>query len=375
MMTRKEGVNGHLLLAFALCGLALGAGAAPKYQATITASGYTGAMTLANFPVLVRISTSTISGFSYSQCKKANGADLSFVDANTNAIPHEIDTWNPEGESLVWVKVPSFAKDTTFMMRWGDDEAALVTASDTWTGYVMVWHLDDATDAKTLANSSPSGSVYDAVPRDSNSMQSLYFGTGDAAAPIGGARCISETNAHWVSFLKMTNNYSTALGTVSQFTLSTWIRATDVGSGSNWFQLFRNKASSWNDTKGFWVDTPLATQIKVVGNGATITEVNGFPTMKDNWVHVVIAYNGTKATVYGNGQKIKEVTVQSVTEHGPYLQVAAGTWGAWLDEFRFMKGTASADWVKADYDTVKTSDFLAYGKVERLIHGFMLFLR
>ena len=36
-----------------------------------------------------------------------NGRDLRFVDANGTVLPHEIESWNQSGISLVWVRVPT----------------------------------------------------------------------------------------------------------------------------------------------------------------------------------------------------------------------------------------------------------------------------
>lgn len=57
--------------------------------------------TLANFPVLVRIPAGTAA-----ECR-ADGADIRFTspDGETE-YPHEIDAWNPDGESTVWVLCP-----------------------------------------------------------------------------------------------------------------------------------------------------------------------------------------------------------------------------------------------------------------------------
>lgn len=62
---------------------------------------------LTDFQVLVRLSAD-IEGFSYSDFRQDNGADLAFLDGDKNLLAHEIDTWNTEGESLVWVKIPTF---------------------------------------------------------------------------------------------------------------------------------------------------------------------------------------------------------------------------------------------------------------------------
>lgn len=62
-------------------------------------------MALTDFPALVRLSAS-IDGFNYADfTDQTDGTDLAFVDADGNLLPHEIDTWNTFGESLVWVKV------------------------------------------------------------------------------------------------------------------------------------------------------------------------------------------------------------------------------------------------------------------------------
>ena len=120
----------------ALLGAAASSFAMPQKAADITMSGYTGSGTLENFPVLVRLAEydaetgKGIQGFSYADCA-TGGLDISFEDAGGNLLAHEIDTWNPKGESLVWVRVPSLSgKATTFTMRWKD----VATLIDTPTG-------------------------------------------------------------------------------------------------------------------------------------------------------------------------------------------------------------------------------------------------
>ena len=89
----------------AACGLAVSAALAePSYQAKLTVQRYTGAE-LENFPVLVRLSPQTVDGFHYGTCK-ADGSDVEFADENGDPLPYQLDTWNPSGESLFWVKLP-----------------------------------------------------------------------------------------------------------------------------------------------------------------------------------------------------------------------------------------------------------------------------
>jgi hypothetical protein len=69
-------------------------------------SGYEQPETLTNFPVLIKLSTN-LPGFRYTQIRSAQAADLRFVDAGTNELNSEVELWNTNGASFVWVQVPS----------------------------------------------------------------------------------------------------------------------------------------------------------------------------------------------------------------------------------------------------------------------------
>ena len=68
----------------------------------LTFSGYTTGETLTNFPALVNLSP-FVSGL----CAAPNGADLRFTDSDgSTVIPYEVEDWNTNGASVVWVRVP-----------------------------------------------------------------------------------------------------------------------------------------------------------------------------------------------------------------------------------------------------------------------------
>ena len=78
----------------------------PTRTVNPAATGY-GAADVADVPVAVRLSES-ISGFSYSDFQVSDGGDLLFTDESGNALAHEIERWDENGESVVWVKMPAF---------------------------------------------------------------------------------------------------------------------------------------------------------------------------------------------------------------------------------------------------------------------------
>ena len=366
------------IVAFALVvGLAMSAGAAPKYYAKLTASGYSGESTLANFPVLVRISPEKISGFSYDDCA-ANGADISFKGADGTTLAHEIDTWNTAGESLVWVNLPSLTASTTFTMRWGDSDVTVSTSTNaTWNDdYVGVWHMGEAEAGSTCANSTSKGSKYDAVPQGTTANSRLYDGTD---APVGGARTTAsrDDSSTTPDYLSVASYDAEGVG--GTFTMSGWLRLSYYDYETDkWPRLFSRKVA-WN-TEGGWEShfESFPTNFSVRGKTQK-AKVLATQSHVGEWAHYSLVYNGTSCTVYVNGESIGTATLDAAaTDNDHALGIGnipgassyktCRAWGA-FDECRLMKGAASADWVKAEYDTAKKSDFLSCSAVQSLETG------
>ncbi len=92
---------------------------------------------------------------------QSRGQDLRFIDADDNTVlSHEIEVWDPQGRSVVWVQIPEFTADDSIYMYWGNGTASNgVDAPGVWSpGYAGVWHLDDnpEDDAPQILDSSPS---------------------------------------------------------------------------------------------------------------------------------------------------------------------------------------------------------------------------
>ncbi len=357
--------------------LAIGAGvifaamsgeAAPRYQAEMSVSGYTGTETLANFPVLVRISADKISGFEYGQCLATDGSDISFVDAEGNVLSHEVDTWDTAGESTVWVRIPSLAKGTTFTMRWGDASPAAQTAANTWNvNYVGVWHMGEASG--TCANSSQCGSKYDAEPVGNATSASVRYAGTDA--PVGYARqTAAASGTANAACLSVPSYDDEKVGGV--FTMSGWVYMPSYAT--QWPRLFA-RVENWNVASGWECQfESSATKLQTRGSGSYSSKVVAtVPTWIGKWTHFVFTYNGTACAVYVNGLKVTTTgSMTVITDNGLPLGIGCipnsngfGTGGSHVvgsfDECRLMKGAASSDWVAAEYAAVTSADFVTAG--------------
>jgi hypothetical protein len=107
--------------------------------------------TLTSFPLLLRLGTGII-GFDYADFRQ-DGADILITDASGNALPYELENWDTNGESRLWVRVPSVAEGTTLAVYYGTAES-VAPPEGMWSGYAGVWHFNEAGDgAKTIADS------------------------------------------------------------------------------------------------------------------------------------------------------------------------------------------------------------------------------
>ena len=146
----RAGIN-HLPLTILLLLLFLALSAHAESKMKITFSGYTKNETLTNFPVLVTFSNNVgNSGLDYSTFLNTSGYDLRFWNSNeTQELNYEIEEWNTNSNSYVWVQVPLLVDSNTYIWaKWANfsetNQEAYTTNGATWTnGYVGVWHLNE----------------------------------------------------------------------------------------------------------------------------------------------------------------------------------------------------------------------------------------
>jgi hypothetical protein len=116
----------------------------------IVLSGYNRGESLINFPALINLGTN-LPHFTYHQFASPAGGDLRFTDsAGVSPIPFEIDEWNTNGTSAIWVRVPQLSSTNDFIWAyWGNPMATNFPASSTngsvWSAdHMLVWHLKES---------------------------------------------------------------------------------------------------------------------------------------------------------------------------------------------------------------------------------------
>ena len=341
-----------------------GATIGAKRVVTLTVDGYAGTEVLTNVPTLVRLSTA-IEGFDYADFADANGGDLIFCDEAESVIyPHEIDEWHVDGESLVWVRLPTMANGTKFKAAWGNPNYSLFTITsslsphEVWRDYAGVWHMNE--DSGTAYDSTAHG--LDALPsRGTNTLADIRWMVAYENGACGRARVCAMVDYLGGNRYEVPSYDALQLG--STFVASGWYRADQV---ENYPKMFYRNNLRWAD--GGWgaeLRKGSSTNVTIVGSsnskhiGAALA-----PNVVGNWVNYIFAYDGTTVSFYTNGVFAMSGEIIAAGENGVSLKIGQGLNGQ-CDEIRLRGGSLSADRIKADYDMVKNRNFLRYSAAER----------
>ena len=346
----------------------------------ITFPGYTGSGTLTDFPVLVRLSAAR-NDFRYDKCRVANGGDLRFSDVNGNLLAHEIDTWNPDGESLVWVKVPSLNASTKIIAHYGcDSPVAALPATQVWAnGYVGVWHMDE--DSRKQSDSTENGKTIDG---DSTYQANMAFGV-DGAVGKAVEQATPLNNGTYRGGFQRTDTDSLYSGTKT-LTLEMWCCQRDIVNDKYIFRLKNSQGTteyaarfSWPLSSGDSTKTQLNHSV-LMTNLVNETTSSFEPkysvstsSVQNVWTHYALVVDNEtlhRVAAYCNGDA---KYTKSITDDGLQLFAGAGTFAIGnasssgsqafpgsIDEVRVSSVARSDDWVQATYDTVHDESFAVF---------------
>ena len=319
---------------------------------------------LNGFPVLVILDSTRID---YAVAA-ADGADLRFVDDDGETVlPAEIDTWNPEGRSFVWVGVPRIdaGSDDDFVhMYYGNDNPSEAPEGSPWAeGFAGVWHMGDS-----LADASGNGN------------DGVASGTSRAEGVIGGARQFSdETDAVDAGASQSLTDVFDGGGSASA-----WVFA--VSYGRPWYSRIIDKARDVSSNEGYAL--LLADDGESV---ATVRFARGFDAEHAGWSatpgsfslgawhHVAVTYDATVGSnapvLYIDGEALAldmtnpgagapESDREQRLVLGNSSSEPSGLEGM-LDEVRVARTLRTSDWIVAEY-LCGTDAFVTFGAEESL---------
>ncbi len=313
-----------------------------------------GGAELTDFPVLVVLDPDAGTGFSYLGMKE-DGTDLRFTDAAQNELSYEIDTWNPEGKSYVWVKIPTLNAQAAMLMHFGNPDAPVMnctTNGSTWdANYIAVWHMNLRTDRR----------VWD-------STSNKHHLTNNATTAVDGlllGKAASFSGSGNTQFLKTAGNQPN-LNVDANLTIEVW--AADDGVSSDLADTVRplvGKRSGASDTAYNLFRFTSKNMFQDLGpTGGTanrFTYAGSVPPAATMTYHAT-TFDGvlpaaSRAKLYRDGAfKVNGAasgTPAAVNKNTAAVTVgaldtgASAVWKGTIDEVRLSKVTRSPEWLAA----------------------------
>ena len=352
---------------------------------------YSGGETLEDFPLCVRIPASNR--------LPGNPDMVRIVDSDGEELAWEAEAWNPEGESILWIRVPSLAGEKSLTLKFHD---SFLSGEGDWTAdsvwpaskYVGVWHFAASTKAGV-------------VTKDSSALGGDIINNSLNAYVING---VAGESYYWPRYENTSGGMTAANAGVPfndfrwGFTFSFWASIPDnetrttghfakhelvarTGLRSDFYNqyIIRYEGTTvrtidlymYNlNSRIFPQDLPNNYYLETGGTESTQAAVTRFTSLvkpDEGWHHYAFTHDGMWLYAYLDGALQKMTfwpfVLNTAVQNYVMMKTAFGNnvskynlaKGA-LDEYRVERVGRSAAWIKACYDNLKPgSTFVRVG--------------
>jgi len=310
-------------------------------------------VSLTNFPVLIKLHSDRIT---YGEVKNG-GADIRFVDSGTSAggpvLPHEIESWNSNGDSYVWVNVPQIdagSSDSIWMYYGNSNAGDFQQPSLVWDSatFNLVHHVAEQT-----------GVHMDSTGKGNNSSEVTVAQQGSSTALVGRSDMFSGSHRVQIPDASMLD-----IVDGQAFTLEAVFRKTSNDSGfivgkkdppiSGGYQL------AFENTSGF-------ISSRIVG-GASMHIVCSSVNLNDNqWHYVALRYSSNDVgAIFVDGAlcasqsnpsigSLANAAPMVIGEEGDYNDPVPGGYHfvGYIDEIRFSSTARTSQWIEMQNKSLK----------------------
>ena len=353
------------LLRTIACAAALLVSASSAEPHRFTVALNAGGTAAENVPVALRLSPELVRGFDYAAA--GDGTHFEISDENGTVLPYEIDTWNPGGESLLWVKAPYFLDGRKLTVVYGrTSEDMTARAAEVWSNYIGVWHLNAVGASGRYPNAAGDARFDGEVSSFSRTGQAGKFGQ-SVLIFTNASHNASSDERGGVFVLD-----GGALDLHANFTVSGWFYHTAVAGNGNeafrWENIFCKRPhpvpTSAGMTSGFALRTGdnKADPNRLVVNASGGDQSVYISKLKnETWVHFALSFDGEgHPSAWLNGACMAELPAEAIEDNDEPLSIgnagkgyldAAGNraWGGRADEVRLHAGAPSAAYLAAEY--------------------------
>ncbi len=312
---------------------------------------------LTDFPIVIDITDPDLKTKA-----QTDGDDIVFTDTANNTLKHEIEFFDSiTGHIVAWIKIPQLSSttDTELYMYYGNPSAAnQQNRTAVWdSNYLTVQHMAEISTIR-----------YDSTKYGNNATTS---GTITKTIKIDGADLFTSNK-----YARIPQGFLP----ISAITVELWMKPTFY-STSIWAKYINTGPTTTRGISGGQSSkTADRWYMGLTWDSGAKSFSTGDITTGLVWNHVVITWNGTYATAYLNGAKIKEGTASGTPDWtnkpvylGSNYYGAEGFNGA-IDEVRISNIVRQENWIGTTYNIEKNPTlFCATGTEESNTSGILIF--
>ena len=306
---------------------------------------------LVDFPVLVVLDPTPVTGnIDYAKTQD-NGEDLRFFASDGTALDYDIEAWDESGKSYVWVKVPLITAGpgtNSITMYYGNATAVTgENAEAVWSnGFESVQLLND--NLQDASANSNNGTNFGSTSSTGQVADGQQFDGIDDDINLGSDASVDDIFAGGA-------------------TVSAWINPSSWGE-NNYGRIF-DKSGATLPGAGWALEVASGTQSLLFQQGfsggvTSWQSANGSIGL-NSWQHVAVTYDSSdpanEPTFYINGVEVGK-TIDGTTPTGTALSDAGldlhignhamdtvRTFDGSIDDVRLSSEVRSADWIRAQH--------------------------
>ena len=295
-----------------------------------------------DFPLLVRLDPDRIDY----DATLPGGQDLRFRDAREQLIPHEVEAWNPDEESWVWVLVPRIdvAHDHIFMDFGEPDAEDVSDPAAVWSPrYAAVWHMRLGPGGDAIPDSGPNEAhlQFDAA------MESPLGAVGPAVSLAAADELVAADVA--------------ALAPSDALTVESWIRPA-AGSSGEASAMRTTAFRLWTNEQPISGGQPALDLVLELDD---VVVAHFMQPPQEQWTFLAGTFDGGPELARVFIDDLDPVQASTAGEGllpAPLIPVTLGTgFGGALDEVRIATQAFSPEYLRAQYLSI-TDQLLAFGE-------------
>lgn len=300
------------------------------YCSDITISNSNIDSDLTDFPAMVKFN---VSNFDYGHSQNS-GEDLRFFSESCYdggyQLSHEIEKWNEQGDSFVWVKANLTSASSTVISVYYGNNTPVEDGQDVhgvWDdNFLDVYHITELNATSSTGANNGTGSS---------------GATHSATGKIDGSVDLDGGNNAYIDFGEDIYDFSGTPGT-----MSCWVKRGTIETEERQFQTIESRVNIQIETDN--------TIILYINDGSSKTLV-GSVANEDQWYHVTVTWDGSYPELFVNGTSQGNTTAgYPITEDATRSTRIGSLWDGYypngsVDEARVSNIVRSDAWIKANF--------------------------